>query len=108
MNYFFVRENGLFVLREGSEIFATLYFDYYSGEFGNVLRNLLAIMILGVVLIFCVMITMLPIVFLIDRYNKEILSFFGMIPLEDIKLLIIKADEYQKSFIEKFSDIKDE
>jgi hypothetical protein len=65
-------------------------------------------MIVGVVLTFIIVTTFLPILFGLKHDNREVMSFFGMVPTDDIKDLINKADEYLKEFIEKYSDKKEE
>lgn len=48
-NLFFVRENGLFVLRKGSETLAKDYYEFYKDETSKYELKFLIIMIVGII-----------------------------------------------------------
>lgn len=52
------------------------------------------IMIVGIVVLFLSQLLLIPIVFNVHRTNNRVLSLFGIIPLEEIKILVAKCENY--------------
>ncbi len=70
--------------------------------------NQIIILSTALVVIFIICGSLIPIVFGVHSENKQTMSYFGKITLEDIKNLIIAGDMYIKNFIEKYSDKKED
>lgn len=70
-NMFLVRDNGLFVLRKGSEDIAEDYFDYYHGLTEDFQKSFLIIMIGAVVFVMVTQMFLIPIVFNVHKTNNK-------------------------------------
>ena len=84
-NFFFVRENGLFILRKGSEDIALTFYNFYYGITDDFENTFKIIMILGIIVLFFSQFVLIPIVFNVHKTNTKVLSLFGIIPVSEIR-----------------------
>ncbi|CAD8089671.1 unnamed protein product [Paramecium primaurelia] len=106
-NFFYVMTNGLFVLRKGSENIAQRFFDFYSEEINDYQVTFFVIMGVG---IFCLVVSamiLIPIVFQVHKTNNMVMSLFGIIPIQEIKELAAKCENYMQEFLEDKNEKKE-
>lgn len=100
-NFFFVRENGLFVLRKGSEQRAEVFYDFYQDSLSSYKNTFSVIMILGIVFLILAQCVLIPIVFNVHKCNNKVLSLFGIIPETEIRALATRCDGFMSNFLEE-------
>ncbi|KAL4450352.1 hypothetical protein ABPG74_009058 [Tetrahymena malaccensis] len=100
-NFFYVIQNGLFVLRKGTEFESNEIFNYYYNETDNFENSFKIIMILGIVFLLLSLIILIPYVFKVHKTNTRVLSLFGMIPITEIKELVSRCEAYSAQFIDE-------
>ncbi|KAL4478284.1 hypothetical protein ABPG72_016596 [Tetrahymena utriculariae] len=100
-NFFYVIQNGLFVLRKGTEFESSEIFRYYYNETDNFENSFKIIMILGIVFLLLSLVILIPYVFKVHKTNTRVLSLFGMIPVTEIKELVSRCEAYSAQFIDE-------
>ncbi|EAR98621.2 PAS domain S-box protein (macronuclear) [Tetrahymena thermophila SB210] len=100
-NFFYVIQNGLFVLRKGTEFESQEIFTYYYNENDNFENSFKIIMILGIVFLLLSLVILIPYVFKVHKTNTRVLSLFGMIPIAEIKELVSRCEAYSAQFIDE-------
>lgn len=106
-NFFFVRQNGLFVLRKGSENIAKDFYNFYYDLTNDFQGTFMLIMILAIIVLFLSQLVLIPIVFSVHKTNTRVLSLFGIIPITEIKELAVKCEKFMVNFLEDRVDKKD-
>ena len=64
-------------------------------------------MIISVLILIVTHVVVLPILFNVDKTNNKVLSLFGLIPVEEIRELSQKCEDYLKNHIEDYGEKKD-
>lgn len=64
-------------------------------------------MIVSVLILIVTHVVVLPILFNVDKTNNKVLSLFGLIPVEEIRELGQKCEDYLKNHIEDYGEKKD-
>ncbi|CAK86810.1 unnamed protein product (macronuclear) [Paramecium tetraurelia] len=101
-NLFYVVENGLDVLRNGSERIADKFYDFYFEQVDSQTINAVIILITALVIIVICEVIYVPIFMSIFNERKRLISYFGMISNDDIKNLIDQGDTFIQDHITKF------
>ncbi|KAL4464830.1 hypothetical protein ABPG74_011391 [Tetrahymena malaccensis] len=107
-NFFSVNYNGIYPLRNGSEYIAQTYFDFYYKQINNYQSIFLAIMILAIIILTTSQFILLPIVFSVQKTNAIVLSFFAIVPMEEINKFAKRCEKFLKIFIERKQDVDTE
>ncbi|CAD8205602.1 unnamed protein product [Paramecium octaurelia] len=106
-NLFYVVENGLDVLRNGSERIADKFYNFYYDQVDAQTSNAIIILIAALVIIVICEIVYVPIFMSIFKERKRLISYFGMITNDDIKNLIDQGDKFILDHITKFKSSDD-
>ena len=107
-HFFYIVQNGLNVLREGSIFIADRFQSFYYNltfEFERLLR---IIMILGIIFSCCSIGILIPIVFSVQKTNNKVLSLFGIMPINEIKFLSEKCEKFNALFLEEKAENSDD
>ena len=62
------------------------------------------IFIVGIVLLIIAMGILIPIIFSVQKTNTKVFSLFGIIPLQEIRILAEKCEKYLIKFMEEKND----
>ena len=100
-HFFYLENNGLNVLRDGSIFIANRFYDFYYDLTYKSETKLRIIMILGIVFLTVAIGVLIPIVFSVQKTNNKVLSLFGIIPMIEIKELSDKCEKYINNFLEE-------
>lgn len=76
------------MLRDASEEIAEEFFQYYMDLSDKNSSTSIIVLTTGLVVIFIICASFIPIVFGVHKENKQTMSYFGKITIEDIKILI--------------------
>lgn len=102
-----MRENGLFVLRSGSEDIADDFYMFYKGMTDDFQTKFQVIMILGIIFLFLSQFVLIPKVFEVHKMNNKVISLFGMIPPDEIRGLAIKCENFMQGYLEDRAEKRD-
>ncbi|CAD8089763.1 unnamed protein product [Paramecium primaurelia] len=103
-NFYFLINNGYYVLRNGSENIANNFYEFYSNLIQDYLIKFLIIMIIGIAFLIISSLVLIPIVSQVHDTNNKVLSLFGIIPVNELKDLVTKCEQYLKNFLNEQGD----
>ncbi|KAL4459259.1 hypothetical protein ABPG73_001296 [Tetrahymena malaccensis] len=97
--FYFVRENGLAIFRDSAFSQVNTYYNFYQDLVKKYNTTFLIIMIVALLILVITQIILIPIVFSVIKTNNKVLSLFGYIPLEEIKELANRCEQFIKEFL---------
>ncbi|EAR83936.2 PAS domain S-box protein (macronuclear) [Tetrahymena thermophila SB210] len=97
--FYFVRENGIAIFRDSAFGQVTTYYNFYQDLIQKYSTTFLIIMIVALLILVITQVILIPIVFSVIKTNNKVLSLFGYIPLEEIKELANRCEQFIKDFL---------
>lgn len=89
------------MLRNGSEKIAGQLSQFYKEQAEESTVNSIAILVCALLLIVICNLLYIPILVTIHHEKKLLISFFGMIYPDDIRMLVEAGDHYMRDYIKK-------
>jgi len=105
--FYFVRTNGLGGLRTISESVSDLYANFYLDRTTTFKTFSLVTMFVAISVIIVTTLIFMPKVFSVNKTNMKVLSLFGYIPPEEVRLLADKCEQYMDTYLDKIVYQKD-
>lgn len=93
-NFYFVASNGIDSLRIGSESESSQFYQYYTEQIKDQKLKFLIMMACGLGVMAIGVLLILPIVFSVQKTTNKVLSLFGYIPVDDIRVLAMKCEDF--------------
>jgi hypothetical protein len=106
-DFYFVRRNGLGPLRNGSELEAQTFYNYYIDKTKDYNTIFVILLVVALVMLAIADAILIPIVFSVHRTNDRVLAFFGYIPLAEITELAAKCERFMEKYIEDHKTLRD-
>ncbi|EGR31396.1 PAS domain S-box family protein [Ichthyophthirius multifiliis] len=100
-NFYYIVQNGLSILRQGSEKLSIEIYYYYYNKIIGLETIFIVLMALGISFVILSQFVLIPIIFQIQSANIKVLSLFGMIHISEIKELASKCEVFTGIFLEE-------
>ena len=92
-NFFSIISNGYGVLRQGGEERGDIYYQFYDSLVQDYKTIFIVTLTLTILLLFVSQIVIIPIVFRVHTINNQVLSLFGLIELNELRILTEKCEK---------------
>ncbi|KRX01222.1 hypothetical protein PPERSA_05622 [Pseudocohnilembus persalinus] len=100
INYYYLKQNGKFELRLGSENNAENVTKMLKNTFSKYQIYIILVLVGICTLLLFSQGCILPVVFKIHKANTNVITLFSLIPIDEVRDLCFKVEQYRKDFVD--------